>query len=264
MFSLILEQSSQLWELYKRNNPAVSATEISSVIHMNPYKSRRALYLEKTGRKSARTFTNEAMENGKKQEPAAIHWLGWHYWRRFMVVRPGIVLHPDYPCAACSPDALITDSVAVEGAGEVEDSYFGLEVKCPWTNPIPQQPDEISAAHILQAFYCLHLCQARYWILYYFDWENPQHTGSRMYLILPDVDIFNKLYVAAQEFMAQVLKKNDELGLMRKTKWDEIVARSLLEKIRVIPLVTERMHQWQPMQDPTSLADPSFVHPIRG
>lgn len=157
-----------LWLYYKARTPRISSTEVSIVLGVNNYKSRRALFKEKQNKEiPPKPFNSAAIQHGNDYEPVALQFLMSRLdplnsldWRK-----PRMVLDPHFPLCV-SPDSV--------------NSQYGLEIKCLPVRPIPQTVDEIYTEHLLQCFACAHVVNLP-WMLFYYNHLNPEE--SRLYLV---------------------------------------------------------------------------------
>ena len=101
----------------------LTASEFGAALGLNPYKSRQALWREKTGK--AEPFAgNEMTEWGNTYEPIAIN--AYEVETGELVTPAGFVLYEDW--AGCTPDGYIGNDGLIE-------------VKCPFSQNIyPEWP----------------------------------------------------------------------------------------------------------------------------
>lgn len=110
---------------YERHTDCLSATQISSVLECNPYKSKRDLFLEKIlpyeqiiqNSGSVQPINQDACQWGNTFEPIAKRLYETRYGVTIMDV--GLVRHSEYPFIGATPDG-------VSAMGKL------LEIKCPW------------------------------------------------------------------------------------------------------------------------------------
>lgn len=209
----------------------VSATEVASVVHANEHKSRALLFKEKSGLVPVRVpFNCEAVQHGIYWEPRALDWF-FHRYPFLEGLEVGTILHP-IESVSCSPDCLVVPTDLVNPS-----VWDGIEVKVPFTRPIPQTRDEIDPAHLLQAFTCLHVVpRSRCWYLLYFYPEDP--TRSTIWQIDPSHDAWLQIVSEVDLFLEQVKAGDLVRGLARKRKLDgDRVKEFILDKIPVNKIV---------------------------
>lgn len=231
MFNLLLSQNSEIWrktkEILLTTAGRVSSTELSSVLHLNPTKSKRALWQErKNGKNHYRYFGSpEACEHGHAWEQTAILQalailspfkpLEW--------AKPGIILDPLSP-TCCSPDQII-----LEPHGQI----LGLEVKCPYTTALPKEPSEIPPQHLVQCLCCIHNSKARGWYLFYYSDLDP--LDNILFFVLPNQVLWDTLVVPmVRDFLKQ--EKVPE----RKNKWDKKLGNKIIQDIEVYKIYSFR------------------------
>lgn len=88
----------------------IGASEISSVVGLNPYRSRHELWEEKVGER-APFDGNEATEWGLLTEPAIRKAYELKTGAR-LIVPPGSLFHPEIPFARATPDAIVVNDNA--------------------------------------------------------------------------------------------------------------------------------------------------------
>lgn len=214
-------QDGLVWKYFKRHNTTrISATELAPALGIGRYRSRNSVYLEKTKRKTARDFENDAMIMGRKMEPRAIASFA-RVWCTpgFNWLKPGAVLDPVHP-VCCSPDAMFWDPTTRE--------LFGLEVKVPFSSGIPDDPDHVSIDHIMQCLMNLHITRAKKWFLYYYDWEKP-HKSTAWVIYPNDLLWQNGILTEVRDFMGKVkLSELDSLPRDTNKKGNEIAFRKAI------------------------------------
>lgn len=228
MFQLIAPQAGFFWSSFKCNNlKRVSSTEIAAVFTLHSHKSRNQLYSEKKGLRARPTFSCPATDHGKKHEDSAIK----AFLERAIVPADWILKKPGVISEnriSCSPDAMFVHREM--------DVLFGLEVKCPFSKPIPTRKEEIQPEYLFQCFTCLMLSQADRWFLAYY------HAGSarlRVFEMRPDPALWNDTIVPRVErFLEQVRDGPDAPPFGRKNKEEKAEAEALRQKL--LGLMEER------------------------
>lgn len=120
-------QRSEAWHEARRFR--LTGSDFAAAIGLSPYKSRQALWREKTGREQPFTG-NEITLWGEINEPNAIS--QFEIETGYIVLPVGFVVHPDHDWLGASPDGLVNPKGCVEA-------------KCPYT----QKPHEDVPAHYL-------------------------------------------------------------------------------------------------------------------
>lgn len=191
----------------------VSASDVPSVLHANPFASRRALWAWKVGAKRRPEYTGPAVEHGKLGEVEAINAIkgqfpGHEFYQpgTVIAVDPGVKL-------SCSPDL-----VQLDGEGKF---VGGWEVKTPWSRVIPERADDVYWEHVWQALAnSLVFCGRGNWLfwnLYYHDREHPQFNPAHRFvltanprsseLLATEIDRFNQAVGAVNCAEGQQTKK---------------------------------------------------------
>lgn len=211
----------------------VSSTEMSSVLHCNPNKSRKKLYKEK--RKLIRRFhvDNEATRHGNFYEPYAIMWAcnypqfyKWSLRTNTLDSKLGIMVDNVAPLC-CSPDALFLNMETRE--------IRGLEVKCPYSREIPLVAEDVDRQYIVQALVCALCFKLREWYLLYYNANKPEKSSFWKISILDD-SIFYTLKQEAEVFLNQVEQENDFAGFKHKSVTDEYFLKNFFHQIEVTRL----------------------------
>lgn len=97
-----LSQGSEAWVSARRRR--LGGSEIAAVMRVSPYKTRRELWEEKTGRRSAPSIGHlPHVRRGINAEPVARAILEE---RRGVVYTQPVLVHPQYPWAVASLDGL--------------------------------------------------------------------------------------------------------------------------------------------------------------
>src|ERR1700733_532160 len=189
MLSLVCEQNSLLWQLFRQNPTRISASEAGSCLQVSEFKSRYSLVNEKRNRSleervfsPERKWGSEAIRHGRKMESKAIEVArklldphGIFVWKK-----PGLFVDRLFH-TSCSPDALFFYGRDSDTSIEMH----GLEVKNPYTRPIPKRICDITPDHLLQCFFSIHTCRADSWYLFYYR-EEPEVDYS-LFQIYPHI-----------------------------------------------------------------------------
>lgn len=209
MIALSSAQDTITWKTIKDSFSfdRISASEFASIFHLNPSKSRRALYLQKTKQKEKSNFQSPAMMRGLNEEENALDYLkqvlGFYY---VCLLRPGIIYNTELPLMA-SPDAISLDWKG-----------FGIEIKTLWSKPTPNDTTQLQEypEHVLQCIVNMACAQVQTWYLFY--WEPEEPRSSRLFKVHFSLPFFDSILVPKlMEFMEIVRTKNDDQGLLKKT-----------------------------------------------
>lgn len=221
---LACTQGRALWKLLRENRTRVTASELASVFHANPFRSRASVFRAKMGIPEP-VRMGPAIQNGLDREHEAIQYFGHRFlpsgcWSQF---KPGLVRVFEEPLLTCSPDAVFYSD---------EGLAVGVEVKVPWTAPIPRKPEEVPVHYACQAFACARIFGFPVWHLFFFDDEKPEN--STCWLVHNEDPVWERMEPVVQEFLEQVNRKDEKKGLQRKSKqdWPRV---ELVKKIRVTP-----------------------------
>lgn len=226
MFHLLLEQNSNTWLEFKKSTKRITSTEISSVLHLNPNKSKAKLWREKNEKQTKRNESNVFTQIGRMLEPVALNKAIYliQEWRQNndqYFFKPGVVLDPYSPLCSCSPDMMFCSS------GE---DLFGIELKIRVTRPVPNTISEIDLPHLVQAFSSLHICRARAWYLFYMEAsllderemtsEQALHAGKlSLFKIYPNDLVWKEILNQVQQFLEE--KKNPPKKNKKRDGWME-------------------------------------------
>jgi len=178
------KQGGNIWKEFKRKNSVfISSTEIASIFYLNKHKSKNQLWLQKRGLRPRQDFDSRATRHGRNWEPYAIRRfldLSFEDEKDWVFCRPSAVKDPRDP-VCFSPDLMIFHREL--------DILFGLEVKCPYTAPIPKRKEDIPPEYLFQAFCCLMVSRADSWFLSFYDTESGRATSFE---ISPDLDLWKR------------------------------------------------------------------------
>lgn len=131
---------------HRQRHTCVTASDISSALGNNKYKSARQVILEKCGHNK---FTgNKYTMWGNRFEPVAT--MFYEHYRKVVIYEATLLIHPIYAFIGASCDGFVVDEKNKEG--------YLIEIKCPYTRmpsgiiPIhyweqPQIQMEVSKIH---------------------------------------------------------------------------------------------------------------------
>lgn len=218
MLQLLLPQSSDLWLKAKESSvmrTRISSTELSSVLHLNRFKSKNRLWQEKTKKKKRESFYSLSAQRGIDLEPVAIcealEWIDPTRTVFTKILRPGIVFDP-WSNMCCSPDALIPP--------------YGLEVKVP--NEVPKTLDQIQDKYVLQVFCSIHVTKFQGWYLFFLDYVDS--TKSSLFFFQPNWDLWKNEILKESELFLESVRENRPPK--RKSQNDRKFGESIVNRIK--------------------------------
>jgi len=224
MLALRAEQGKNFWKHWKKKTPLISSTEISAVFCMNKHKTRNQLFQEKKGKPRPENDC-PATRHGRLWEPYAIGKVLEHFPEEsWEFRRPGCLKAPPV-CA--SPDLVLFSLEA--------DVMIGLEVKCPYSAPIPKRKEDVCSEYLFQCFSCLMISRANSWLLAFYDTE---YDRAQVFEIFPDSDLWEReLLPRVEDFLRTVAGNTDlDRPFGRKGKkeksLEDVLRRKLLDKTR--------------------------------
>lgn len=142
MKTINLKQGTPEWHEWRSNG--IGASDIGTIMGVNPYKTPLQLFNEMCGYKKV-DFVNDAMKHGNEQEPLARAWLEKHL---------GVTL--DNFCA--EDDELSFMRCSFDGINLVDDML--IEIKCPYSTSSLNAllNDEIPLTYVYQVQWQLAIC----------------------------------------------------------------------------------------------------------
>lgn len=220
MIGLACKQKSAVWNMLRQRIHWVTASEVPSVLHCNPYCSRPKLFRQKLGREDRPHHEGAAIDHGRAGEDEAIEALVAHFggWSsRFY--QPGTVIGVDPEIRiSCSPDV-----VECCRGGETR----GWEIKTPFTRPIPDAPDKVYMEHMFQALANALVFQGRgnvlTWQLYYHDRARPDYDPRRHFEVRADSVSSELLASELERFVNALDNVDEEYGKVNRAtrSWEE-------------------------------------------
>ncbi len=183
-------QGSPEWKENRKKR--LGGSEVASVLELSPYKSKRELWLEKTGRQEAEDISNlPYVRRGVEAEPVA---------RKIVEVIQGIeyttpvLVLKEHPWAAASLDGLATDHILeIKTMGEEKHQDVYLDGSVP-DYYMPQLQWNMLIAGVDKALFVSY--RPENWTLFH-TWVKADAVFQR------------NAFAAAQEFWDSVLA-NDE------------------------------------------------------
>jgi len=206
MLQALTPQNSMLWKKFKElTTNRVSSTEVASVLHMNPFKSRRYLFKQKTRQLKPEHWVSDSALNGLYQEQFAMEYLKKNtIFKKFDFKRPGLVLGQQYALCA-SPDLYCPKE------------KFGIEIKSLDTRAIPEKPEDVYLEHIIQCLVCCSVFQVTHWYLFYYNWRNIE-LSSCFLVAMDDYDFDSMVWPEVYNFLKDVQNMDEDAGLVRKKR----------------------------------------------
>ena len=139
-----IKSGTKEWELV-RHDELLTATEISTVLECNPYKSKKDLFLEKTHPYDTippmSIQSQELCRWGNTFEPIAKHLYETEY--KINMLDVGLLRHSQYSWLGATPDG-------VSAIGKL------LEIKCPWRRKLV---GEIPEHYLIQMQIQMEVCE---------------------------------------------------------------------------------------------------------
>lgn len=120
------EQRTPQWYVYR--NERLTASDLGTVLGMNPYEQYKNAVLKKCGLEMP-FVTNKAILHGVKYEEIVT--MIYSYRNNVIVFEYGCVPHPTIPHFGASPDGIVESS-----SGNKDYAGRMLEIKCPTGRPI--------------------------------------------------------------------------------------------------------------------------------
>ena len=210
----IIKQKSPEW--YEERNKVITATDVSSILEINPYHSKYEVLQNKIKTKEEikivlDTSDNVAITWGEKHEP-----LAKEYYENMPLINGnrkihevGLIYHSKYNWLAASPDGVVEN---IENNIPIEKKWWLLEIKCPYKREFKNKgykiPDYIWIQVQIQLEVCdlqfCHLLQCKYVL----DENNISKLDHRkITTILRDKEWFNNIALPKLiEFWDIVLK----------------------------------------------------------
>lgn len=141
---LTSSQNNKQWESLRKS--IISATDISSILESNPFKSKRELLIEKSYKNADNDFTNsnfynlDAVNWGHKFEPIAKDI--YQNMNKCNVITSGLIGHNRHKWLAATPDGFVLkNNVKYKSTENVENIKINdinklIEFKCPFNRDI--------------------------------------------------------------------------------------------------------------------------------
>jgi len=206
---------------------------MSSLLGVNPYKSKMKLWREKNGLEQEKEefFGSYALERGVALEEDALRQAlssfpslleGKIALQVGLIYGPGEVGGP--PMLACSPDLVLL-------GGDLEQPLIsGIEAKVPLAHNIPKQVKELAPAHVVQVAMRLCCLDADEWYLfYYYPGGEEEKKGGEMYRFRPRHDrrLWDFFLNRTRVFLAMATEPKKTCALEKKNTMDSL--HNLLE-----------------------------------
>lgn len=221
-------QGGRVWKECKKRSAFISSTEIASVFYLNRNKTKNQLWNQKRNKKR-NEFESHATRHGRDWEPYAIRrFIDFAFDDDWDFYRPGHVEDPVDP-VCFSPDLMVKHKRL--------DILFGLEVKCPYTAPIPKRKQDIQPEYLFQAFTCLMVSRADRWFLSFYDSAENRSTS---YEISPDLDLWRNEILPQVRLFLQAVADNSvrDPPFKRKGKSEKEYSEKI--RSRLLSLTKER------------------------
>lgn len=215
MIHLQMEQNKPLWLFVKHNFLRISASEMASMLFLDPYQSRKKLFQNKTdvhyGKPLTLKFVSQAMQNGLDQEKNALDLLCLYifnidplqFYDKITALKPGTIIH-ETEDLSCSPDAMLSCSFK---SFPTFIELYGVEIKTPFSADIPQELEDISDTHYLQCQTSMLVSHVDCWLLFYYDFREPEK--STLFIVTSDHRLHEFLLKKTKEFIKKVKQGDD-------------------------------------------------------
>lgn len=135
----IVEVEDKSPEWLENRKKGIGGSDASVVMELNPYKRKRELWLEKTGRACDTFNGNEATRKGDRLEPPMISMFAAMHPEYTMIDTKHISLaNVDYPFMAVSLDGAYLDEYQEPGVLEIKSTTIqGVRMLEQWADRIP-------------------------------------------------------------------------------------------------------------------------------
>lgn len=176
---LDIKQGSSEWLELRKN--CITATDIATILGINPYKTPYQLWQEKLGLKEPEP-ENDAMRRGKLLEPIA---LDTYCNLKKKAYDSAVVTHESYPWAMASLDGFSDDALSI------------VEIKCMGK----ANHDEAISGHVKPFYYAQMQWQMFVTGLYECDYFVFSEESHKVITIQRDQELINQMIVAAEAFL---------------------------------------------------------------
>jgi putative phage-type endonuclease len=148
-------------------------------------------------------YTNRAMEWGTSHEAEARE--AYEAETGELVHRVGLIVHPEHPMVACSPDGLINKD-------------GGQEIKCPFSSVVHVQTLKggMPPEHRPQVQGSMWIAGRAYWDFVSYDPRMPEHLRLYVERIPRDDAYIEQLAAEVVKFEAEVTREHASLLTLRK------------------------------------------------
>lgn len=174
-----IQQGSSEWLDFRKNK--ITATDVSTLIGVNPYKSPYQLWEEKLGLKDS-DYENDAMRRGKELEPIA---LTIYCELVHKSLQPAVVTHSDYPWAMASLDAVSIDKSSI------------CEIKCMGKKNHEEAMNgdvkPLYNAQMQWQMFCMDLHECDYFIY--------SEESNRVISVKRDQNLVDEMIIEAKKFL---------------------------------------------------------------
>lgn len=131
-------------EWHRVRGTLITATNLASIVGMNPYCSASQLFKHKTGITPVPVVNSIACDHGNKYEEVAARCYSQYTNIEVVEEDIGLVVHSEHPWVAASPDRIAKYRPVL------------IEIKCPWRRKI--QPQVIPKYYMPQIQMQLEVC----------------------------------------------------------------------------------------------------------
>lgn len=182
---LTFDQNSKQWEEFRENTVRFGASTIGKlfgprayITYLYDYKRRVLEKYQEEWEKRLKFNGNEYTQYGHLNEEDSLKsffdFASSKLFdnQRIEIRKIGSFLgsKEDETIFYCSPDAMMFVFDKSKDNFEESVRMLGIETKCPWNSRnIPLKIEDINLNHVCQSLQCLHLTEAEYWFLCYYD-----------------------------------------------------------------------------------------------
>lgn len=199
-FLLFLNQKCTPIIQLKNDLSMISASRFSAVFGVSDHLTKQAVWSMLHGIKAKESsFRSEAMDHGNREEPYSRKrfyevWKERYPHREFSFRQEGwgVGFYQKDPRFSASPDGIFTWQVDQKIHKE------GLELKNPWSKPIPKEKCSSMCGYVLQCVLNMEVFDIDLWNLFYYDRRTKEYSWFRIHrnkeffetFLLPYVDKF--------------------------------------------------------------------------
>ncbi len=193
---LKVELSQNSWQWFRHRKNFINASEIGTIMGLNPYESKDDLLFKKVF--GSDFVTNEAVEHGKKTEPKARNFYCFHHGLKYV------------------PAVFTRGFISASLDGYNEETKTLLEIKCPLNPDGPSWQDFFKTKEIPPYYWAQIQCQLYCSGLkkgYFFVFVNEQRFQNQEVFL--DKTFIAKMLMQAEAFQQELDKSRKMVDLAR-------------------------------------------------